>query len=84
MKKTNRLFSLLLAALTLIGLFPVADASAASQTLPSGTYYIVSALDSGKALDISGGSIFNKANLQLYKKNNSGAQLFKIDFLGNG
>ena len=80
MKKTNRLFSLFLAALTLIGLFPVADASAASQTLPSGTYYIVSALDSNKVLDIYCMGTHDGANAQIYQLNNCGAQIFNVTY----
>lgn len=41
-------------------------------------YYIASALDTNQVLDVSAGSHRNGANIQLYQKNGSNAQLFKI------
>lgn len=45
---------------------------------PSDYYYIASALDTNQVLDVSGGSHRNGANIQLYQKNGTDAQLFKI------
>lgn len=47
-------------------------------------YYIASALNYNMVLDISGGSKRDGANVQLYKRNNSAAQLFKFEKAGNG
>lgn len=41
-------------------------------------YYIASALDTNQVLDVANGSHSNGANIQLYQKNGSDAQLFKI------
>lgn len=44
----------------------------------NGTYYIKSFKDNNFCLDVSGGSIGDGSNIQLYKKNNSKAQEFRI------
>ena len=41
-------------------------------------YYIASALDNNMVLDVTGGSSKDGTNIQLYKRNGSNAQLFKI------
>jgi len=41
-------------------------------------YYIASALDENMVLDVSGGSNKDGANIQLYRRNGSDAQAFKI------
>lgn len=41
-------------------------------------YFIVSALDSNKVVDVSGGGFLNGTNIQLHTKNDTDAQLFKI------
>lgn len=41
-------------------------------------YYLVSALDGSMVIDVSGGSKSDEANIQLYKKNGTDAQLFRI------
>lgn len=53
---------------------------AASKPLEEDIYYIVSALDEKKALDIKNASTSNGANVQLYKLNNSAAQRFKLTY----
>ena len=47
-------------------------------------YYIESAINSNMVLDVSGGSKKDGANIQLYKKNGTDAQLFRIARNGNG
>lgn len=48
-------------------------------TIESGDYYyIASALNTNQVLDVSGGSHRNGANIQLYQRNGTDAQLFKI------
>lgn len=49
-----------------------------------GTYVIESAVDRNFALDINGASVSAKANLQLYKKNGTAAQTFRLEHMGNG
>ena len=41
-------------------------------------YYIASAMDTNKVLDVSGGSHRDGTNIQLHQKNGTDAQLFKI------
>lgn len=47
-------------------------------------YYIASALDTNQVLDVSGGSHKDGANIQLYQKNGTDAQLFKVIKSTNG
>ena len=54
------------------------SADAAEKKVEAGTYKITSALNSARVLDISGGSLYSGANLQLYTSNNSSAQKFVI------
>ncbi|WP_051353782.1 RICIN domain-containing protein [Atopobium fossor] len=53
-------------------------ASAADGLVAGDTYYIRSAIDSDKVLDVSGGSAANGANVQLWDKNNTAAQRWKL------
>ena len=55
-----------------------------STVVSDGNYYIKSALNSSKVLDIVGASTANEGNVQLYDLNYSGAQKFKIAAIGNG
>lgn len=43
-----------------------------------GTYVIESGITNKSAVDISGGSTSNRANIQLYQKNNTHAQVFSV------
>lgn len=45
----------------------------------SGYYRLVSALDEGKVVDVSGGSVANGANVQLFADNTSAAQRFYLE-----
>lgn len=47
-------------------------------------YYLESALNSRMVVDVNGGSRSDGANIQLYEKNGSNAQLFRIARNGNG
>ena len=49
-----------------------------------GTKTIASAVNSGFVLDINGASKNNKANVQLYKSNNTNAQKFELTYRGDG
>ena len=53
----------------------------ATSLIANGVYTIASAKD-GKVLDVAGGSWQNGANIQVYAKNNSGAQAFLIESAG--
>lgn len=55
-----------------------------SPLVADGSYTIVSALDKNKVLDVANGSVANHANIQLYSRNGSEAQKFRITYLGNG
>lgn len=46
--------------------------------VPTGTYVVHSALDMNAVLDVSGGSTASGANIQLYGKNGTNAQVFRI------
>lgn len=61
-----------------------AGAAASSQIMADGIYVITTKLDSDFALDISGASEEDGANLQLWEKNQTPAQSFKVSHLGNG
>lgn len=50
------------------------------EMIEDGYYEILPTLNSGYALDVSGASLFDGANIQLYKRNGSFAQLFKFTF----
>lgn len=52
-------------------------------SVTEGLYTITSALNSHMVLDIDGGSIANKANVQLYSSNNSDAQKFYLHDVGD-
>lgn len=58
--------------------------SAANATISDGVYEIASALDTGKVLDISNGTMSAGGNVQIYQKNNSNAQKFIVTGTGNG
>lgn len=61
-----------------LGILPSMSAQAYTIHLNTYYYYLQSALNSNMVLDVSGGSKRDGANIQLYKKNRSDAQLFKI------
>lgn len=52
--------------------------------IANGTYKLVSALDNGYVWDISGGSTSDCANLQLYRDNNTDAQIFVVTYQSDG
>lgn len=53
-------------------------------TIDAGIYAIQSKLDSTKVLDVSGASVQNGGNIQIYQKNGTAAQEFMIRAAGNG
>ena len=66
------------------GLSEVALAPSSQQLVLNDNYVIQSALNTLKVLDISGGSFDNGANLQIYSRNNTPAQTFKLTYLKDG
>ena len=54
------------------------------KTIQDGIYTISSKLDPNMCLDISGGSKNDKANLQLWGKNGTNAQKFKVQYNSDG
>ena len=54
------------------------------KTISNGNYNIYSALNSNKVLDVEGSSKKNKANIQLYTKDGTGAQKFNVSYYGKG
>ncbi len=79
--KNNKKFGRFIVALSGIFLFFLLNDSAVyagNRTIKSGTYYIVSALNPMKVIDIDNASRENQANVQLWGMNNSSAQSFYI------
>ena len=55
-----------------------------TQTIQDGTYFIATALDESKVVDISGGDTSNYANAQIWRNDRVEQQAFKITYLQNG
>lgn len=51
-----------------------------TQTLENGTYAISSRLDVNKLIDVSGASVLSGANIQLYQRNDTVAQVFNLTY----
>lgn len=65
----------------------ILDASrvnAEDQPIEDGTYIFTSALKDNCVMDITGGSLAEKADVQLYGSNNTSAQRFEVTYLGDG
>ncbi len=60
------------------------NVKAASKTINDGVYTIYSAINQNYTLDVAGGKIDNKTNIQLYKSNNTAAQQWKVEYLNDG
>lgn len=60
------------------------DSNGGSYSVCEGIYTISSKLNTTLNLDIAGASLSNGGNIQLYRGNGSGAQKFKITYVGNG
>lgn len=61
------------------------ESKASALTITLGDYYyIASAIDTNQVLDVSGGSHHDGANIQLYQRNGTDAQLFKFVKSGDG
>ncbi len=54
------------------------------QVLEDGVYVIASSANSNYVLDVSGPSMANETNIQLFTKWNTDAQKFKVSYLGDG
>ena len=63
---------------------PYFDASKHRGDLSDGTYVVESALQSGKVMDVSGGSTADYGNVQLYTDNGTDAQVWKVSHDGKG
>ena len=55
-----------------------------TKVISNGRYTIMASKKTSQVLDIKGGSKANKANVQIYKSNNTAAQKFNITYRGNG
>lgn len=55
-----------------------------NKSISDGTYVIATKLNQSYVLDIDGGGTSNGDNLQLWGRNNTPAQSFKVTHLGNG
>lgn len=53
-----------------------------TQTIKNGTYELIARC--GKCVDVNGASSASGANIQLWERNYSSAQKFKVEYLGNG
>ena len=51
------------------------------KTIEDGTYIIETAVSSNYVLDVSGGSKENEANVQIYEKNSTTSQKFKVEYI---
>ena len=58
--------------------------SGSGQLVPNGDYIIVSGLNSSKVVDVNGASNDNCANVQLWTKNGTGAQTFRLTYNAGG
>lgn len=64
--------------------FQKINSNTCGKVLENGIYKISSALNSKKALDVSGGSTSNGANLQIWSSDNVQQQKFQITYNSNG
>ena len=55
----------------------------ACSTIVDNGYYVIAASD-GRAVDVSNGSYAAQANIQVYQRNGTGAQVFYFQHIGNG
>ena len=78
--KLRKLVSFMMALALTLAIFPAPSAKAATERLPDGSYYIVTALDPNKVLDIYCMGSHSGANLQIYQLNNCGAQRFRVTY----
>ena len=75
----QRILSLLMGLVLLTTCFTILTPSAyALQVHLNKYYFIASALDENMVVDVSGGGHADGTNIQLYEKNGSDAQLFKL------
>lgn len=51
--------------------------------VPEGTYTISTSLDGDMVLEVNGGSISNRANVQISSNNNTAQQRFELTYVGN-
>ena len=54
------------------------------QTVPDGSYHIVTALDTSKGLDVDDASKSDGANIQIYTNTSDPKQTFRVEYLGSG
>lgn len=85
MKKWN-LIKVLFAASFILGLivFNSTHISAAQDIVEDGTYVIHSVIDESKCVDVTGGSVSEAANVQLWSENDGNAQKFYFARQHNG
>ena len=71
-----KIFSIILVSLSVASMYSFESKALSIYT--DEYYYIASALDTNQVLDVANGSHRNGANIQLYRRNGTDAQLFKI------
>ena len=54
------------------------------QPISDGTYTFTSGIKNNCMMDIAGGSLSDKANVQLYESNGTSAQRFEVSYIGGG
>ena len=77
---TQVVISVVLSLIICVSAFPKVNLQAAGY---EGTYYLMSGVGSNMTLDVAGGKTSNRANIQIYKKNGTAAQQFKIEKYGS-
>ena len=60
-----------------------ASQATSTKATPAGTFAIETGLGYGIVADVKGGSTSNKANVQIYRSNNTSAQRWRLEFHGN-
>lgn len=78
----KRTFAVLFSVITMVS--AVTPAFAASKPIKTDEYYIVSAVDNNKCVDVNCGSTSDGANVQLWERNQSGAQTFRLRHYKSG
>ncbi|MDR0287422.1 MAG: RICIN domain-containing protein [Clostridiales bacterium] len=80
-RNANKILSLLLSLVLLIGLLPasliIKSKAAESSPIPDGVYFIKSAMD-GRYMDVCGGLDVNQTQVQIYGFNGSPAQQWQV------
>ncbi len=82
--KIKRMLAAVLSIALVTGYMPVMEARAAEQPLADGYYTIMTAMDTGYGLDLSGNSTSSGTNVQLYNASDSDVRVFGIKLQSDG